>query len=265
MPIGLPRSPRVSCICVEKMAEQNGEPAEAQKSPVSPSPSAAGIEPGVGQRLLHGAERVDAVRGEAAEEFAVDGEMVGPAPVAPVGGREGEALDRAGDLDGQVGVAEELDRLEPVPQFAQAAQHGGAVVTDAGDEPETGDDGQRRHAEREELHAAPGRAATLRRMNPRRSSSVRTWTISSFVMLMPNKSSAKKTTSVMARESKPRSSIRRVLPGSSASERVERRGLKSARMANTTVSSIARVAAYLKFFKRGPRLSGQMPDAFIAV
>jgi hypothetical protein len=68
--------------------------------------------------------------------------MVRPAPVAPVGRGKGEALDRAGDLDGQVGVAEELDRLETVPQFAQAAQHGGAVVTDAGDEAQAGDDGQ---------------------------------------------------------------------------------------------------------------------------
>jgi hypothetical protein len=56
---------------------------------------------------------------------------------------------------------------------------------------------------------------------------------------MPNKSSVKKTTSVIARESKPRSSISRVLPGSSASGAAERRGMKSSRIANITGSSPA--------------------------
>lgn len=130
----------------EEGPQQEGRTGRGAEEPGLAVDEVGALQPRLGQRLLQGAERVDPVRREPAQELPVDREPVWPAPVAPVGCGKGEALERARHLDGQVGVAEELHPLEAVPEPAQAIQDGRTFVPDAGDETQAGDDGQRRHA-----------------------------------------------------------------------------------------------------------------------
>src|SRR5581483_9809002 len=190
------------------------EPGRAGRGAEEPGRAVAEVgarQPGVGDGLLRRAKRVYPVGRESAQQLAIERVRGGPAPAPAVRRRKFESLQRAGDAHRDIRVAEELHPLEAVPQFAEAMGDRGAIVADAGDETETGDNGRGRHPGSRPAQARRFAAALLR-MKRRRSSSVRTWMISSLAMLISSRSSVKKTTSVIASESKPRSSTSRWSP-----------------------------------------------------